>query len=306
MVRLARRSVLSGAMGLAVGLTAGQGVPVAQAAVPAPRLPATAREGLMGFLRLFTGASGTCGFTNEGMIYAKTEGALLRPLVAYLAVLEMRTREHAPGVYRTEQKEAQVYLDPVTRAPLTAWTSTLTGETLIPVGYVSPVNVYYFDDTGSYARTLPDSRSGRWALDWRASGSDIWVTELRANSFPSSISAEEFPRAWSGPTRYSVDMLTFRGRARDFANPRLASVPSTLAMTSDTPWPLWMMMGTRPGSVIWQGFGQKYARLTDLPQTVRAPVEAAYPGFLADPWAFDNRPWGTAAQLRRLRGEGRL
>jgi hypothetical protein len=305
MVKPARRTLLGGVAGMGLGVGGAPGV-VAARAPAAALLPRTARDGLMGFLRLFTGARGGCVFTNEGVIHAKTDGDLLRPLVSYLSVLELRTREEAPGIFRTEQKEAMVYLDPVSRAPLASWTSPLTGETLIPVGYVSPVNVYHFDETGSYARELPPVRSGRWALDWRAGATDIWVTEIRANSFPSSITAEEFPRAWSGPTRHSIDILTFRAAARDFAEPRLASVPSTLAMTSDTPWPLWMMMGTRPGGVIWHGFGQKHARLSDLSDAVRAPIEAAYPGFLDDPWTFDSRPWGTAAQLRRLRAEGRL
>jgi len=269
-------------------------------------LPASPEDRLRGFMRLFAGLHGSCVFTNEGIIYGKVEGQMAKPLYGFLAVLEVRVAEVQPGIFRSEQKEALVCTDLTTRMPLKTFINPYTSERLTPVGYVSPNNVYFFDVTGSYARELPAKRSGLKQLDWRSSASDIWVTESRFNSFPSSITEEEFPRAFSGAVRYSVDILTYRAKTSDFANAKLTSVPSTLTMMSDTPWPLWLMMAKRPGGVIWHGFGQKYARMSDLPDANRRAVNAAYPGFLADPWAFSNAEWGTAAQLRRLRAEGVL
>jgi hypothetical protein len=257
-------------------------------------------------MRLFSGLSGQCVFTNEGIIYGRPEQQLPKPLYGFLAVLEVKVAEVEPGIFRTEQKEALVCTDLATRMPLKSLVNPYTGDKLIPVGYVSPSNVYFFDITGSYTRTLPAERSGLKAQDWRTSASDIWVTESRFNSFPSSITEAEFPRAYSGPVRHSVDILTYRADARDFANTALASVPSTLTMVSDTPWPLWLMMGKQRGGVIWHGFGQKYRQWSDMPTANRRAVDAAYPGFLDDPWGFPSAAWGTAAQLRRLRAEGLL
>lgn len=273
---------------------------------PASQIPAAPLDRLRGFMRLFAGVRGKCAFTNEGIIYGKSDTQMAKPLYGFLAVLEFRVTEIQPGVFRSEQKEALVCTDLKTRMPLKSMVNPYTGENLIPVGYVSPNNVYFFDITGSYSRNLPEKRSGVKEQDWRSSATDIWVTESRFNSFPSSITESEFPRAYSGPVRQSVDILTYRASVADFANTALDSVPSTLTMVSDTPWPLWLMMGKRPGGVIWHGFGQKYLSLADIPVVNRRAVDAAYPGFLDDPWGFPSAEWGTAAQLRRLRTQGLL
>lgn len=261
---------------------------------------------LHGFMRLFAGQQGSCVFTNQGIIYGRAPDELPRPLVGYVAVLQIRPQEVARDIFRTAQIEALAFLDLTTGEPLTTWRNPYTEEVVIPVGYASPENIYYFDVTGSYTRALPLERTGRFHLDWHTSDTDIWVTETRRNAFPSGITEEEFPRAYAGPVRHSVDILTYRARISDFVRETILSVPSQLAMLSDTPWPLWMMMGRRPGQVLWHGFGAKYARLSDVPLRARRVIEAAYPGFLEDPWAFDVGSWGTAAQLRRLKAGGRI
>lgn len=278
---------------------------VAAASDPDP-IPRTPADQLDGFMRLFASKRAPVVVTNEGIIYGRTPDELPRPLVGFLAVLQIRPEEIAPGVYRTTQVEALAVLDLATRAPLADWLNPYTGTREIPVGYASPENVYHFDATGSYGPTLPAARSGALRLDWRTSDTDIWVTEQRPNRFPAGITEAEFPRAWAGPVRESVDILTYRARLADFAAPNAAFTPATLAMMTDAPWPLWMMMGKRPGRVLWQGFGAKYRTLAEVPAVNRRTIDAVYPGFLDDPWKFPRADWGTAAQLRRLKRAGRI
>ena len=270
---------------------------------PGSPVPETPVDQLNGFMRLFAGRDGSSVFTNQGIIYGRAPDELPRPLVGYVSVLQIQPRQVMPNVFRTAQIEALVYLDLETGEPLTRWRNPYTDEAVIPVGYASPENIYYFDVTGSYTRALPLERSGRWHLDWHTSDTDIWVTETRRNAFPSGITEVEFPRAYAGPIRNSVDILTYRARIADFSSGR-RFVPSQLAMLSDTPWPLWMMMGRRPGQVLWHGFGGKFRQLSDVPAQARRAVETAFPGFLDDPWSFDVGSWGTAAQMRRLKAQG--
>lgn len=304
---LTRRGIGRG--GLGTGLLAawpvGAGPVAAGVADPAGAIPRDPVDQVQGFMQLFAGRSGASVFTNQGIIYGRTPDELSRPLVGYVSVLQIRPAEVAPNVFRTAQIEALVFLDLSTGEPLAAWRNPYTDEDVIPVGYASPENIYYFDVTGSYTRALPLERSGRWHLDWHVSDTDIWVTETRRNSFPSGITQEEFPRAYAGPIRHSVDILTYRARIGDFLS-GAAYIPSQLAMLSDTPWPLWMMMGRRPGHVLWQGFGGKFNALSDIPVEARRAIEATYPGFLSDPWRFEAAEYGTAAQLRRLKVEGRI
>jgi Protein of unknown function (DUF1838) len=267
-------------------------------------LPATPEAGLTGFIRMFAGLTGSSVFSNEGLIYGKVEGELPRPLFGFVSVIEIRAKEIEPGLWRSEQKEAMACLDMVTRMPVKTIRNPYTDRQNFALGYVSPVNVYFFDKTGSGFRDKP--KPGQTSRLWRSSATDIWVTESRYNHFPASISEAEFPRSYAGPVRHSVDILTYRAKAADFADPRLASVPGTLTMLSDTPWPLWMEMGKRSGSAFYHGSGQKYRRFADMGDITRRAIDAAYPGFLDDPWAYPSEQWGTAAQMRRLRAEGKI
>jgi len=271
---------------------------------PAALLPTSSYDSLTGFIRMFAGLTGSSVFANEGLIYGKVEGQLPKPLFGFVSVIEVRARQVAPGMWRSEQKEAMTCLDMTTRMPLRSFRNPYTNEDNVVLGYVSPVNVYFFDGSGSGFRGPP--KPGQTSRLWRSSATDVWVTESRYNEFPSSITEAEFPRSYAGPIRHSVDILTYRARAADFADARQTSVPGTLTMVSDTPWPLWMMMGKRGGSAIYHGSGQKYRSLADLAPITRRAIEAAYPTWLADPWNFASEPWGTAAQMRRLRAAGRM
>lgn len=255
-------------------------------------------------MRLFANPQGSCVTTLEGLIYGRPPGKLPRKLVGFLSVVQIRVEQPEPGLYRSTQIEAMTWLDLATRKPLGPWLNPYTGSTEIPVGFASPRNIYHFDTTGSYGAKLPPVRSGRLDLDWRTTGEDIWVTETRPNSFPSGITEAEFPRAYVSPTRESVDILTYRASQTDFRRPGFVS--GQLNMLSDTPWPLWMMMGRRPGGGLWQGFGTKYRTLADVPAVNREIIDMAYPGFLLDPWKFPAAEWGTAAQLRRLKAQGKI
>lgn len=299
-VEIDRRGLIGGGAALAALSVSAP----ASARDPAGLLPTTPEAGLTGFMRMFAGLTGSSVFANEGLIYGKVEGELPRPLFGFVSVVEVRAKEIEPDVWRSEQKEAATFLDMTTRMPIKTFRNPYTDEDNFVLGYVSPVNVYFFDRTGSGFRDRP--KPGQTSRLWRSSATDIWVTESRFNHFPSSITEAEFPKSYAGLIRHSVDILTYRAHAADFTNRRLPSVPGTLTMVSDTPWPLWMLMGKRGGSAIYHGSGQKYRRFAELPDITRRAVDMAYPGFLADPWGYPSEQWGTAAQMRRLRAEGKL
>jgi Protein of unknown function (DUF1838) len=258
------------------------------------------------FVRMFATTGGEICATCEGLIYGHEPGQVAERLIGWRSVLIIRVEQIARGKFRSEQREAMTYADLLTGKPLTQFVSPYTGETLIPVGYVSPHNRYVFDVDGAYQ--LADAAQPRRSPqpDWRTDDEDVWVTESRYNVFPSAISEAEFPRAYSGPVRKSVDVLTYRASANDFANEAFASVPAHITLMTDAPWPLWMMRGRAPGGVLWQGFGRKYASLSAVPAAMAAATEAVFPGFMRDPWAFPEFEYGTAAQLRRLRAAGKI
>lgn len=152
---------------------------------------------------------------------------------------------------------------------------------------------------------MPKVRSGELEHQWRFGGTTLWVTEGRQNRFPTRIAEAEFPRAYTGPFRESVDILSYQARRADVADERLF-LPTTVHMTTVGPWPHWLLMGRSPGQVLWTGDGEKYRIMADVPEAVRAACERHYPGFVADPFGLDPTRYSVAATMRRLRAAGRL
>lgn len=300
---LGRRSLLALFGGGAIA-TAASGRALAQSP---PRLawPDSAAM-LRDFMRLRATRAGEICIGIEGLIYARPPEDLMRPLCGFRSAVTMRVTETAPAVYKAEQRESTHYSDLETGDVLRTFKNPLTGETVTAIGFCSPTNVFYVDATGTYLRDLPEKREGKIALDWRLTDSSVRVTEARYNRFPSSITEEEFPRAYTGPYRDSVDVITYESSDVDFANRDIDAVPADVHMISDTPWQFWLMMGRRPGHVVWNGYGRKYKNFAAFPVRFRETVEAYSPGFLADPWNFPVERYGTAAQMRKLKSDGKL
>ena len=278
---------------------------LAASALPSLAKAATASDPLRDFMRMHSTLAGGAVWTMEGTIQGAMPGETARPLVGFHSLVEVRVAEIEPGVFRTEQREATWLSDRTTGALIDSFANPYTGESNVPFGYVTLTNVYFFDKTGSYQRELPAVRNGAMHQDWGRGGTTIWVSEGRQNVFPSGIDEAEFPRAYAGPNRVSVDILTYHAHLADFVR-ATPSVPVTIHMTTNGPWPFWMMMGRRAGTVIWTGHGEKYARLSDVPKPLLAACEQVYPGFVRDPFAFPQRDFGTGATMRRLRAAGRI
>lgn len=299
---LDRRALLaSGAVGAA--FAAASPAYARRSDVPVAKLPlgTQARH----FVRMHSSIAGEAILTNEGIIYGRMPGELPKRLFGFRSLLAVRGSEIAPDVFRIKQREAMHYHDLESGAPLGNFLNPYTNEQLISVGYVSPLNTYFFDRTGSYARTLPESRDGSLKLDWRTGNRRVVVTESRFNSFPAGITESEFPHAYAGPERLSVDILTYEAAATDLAGVA-PFVDSSLHMTSDGPWPYWLMMGRRPGGALWVGNGWKYRTMSRAPNEIKLTTEQVYPNFVSDPWSFSQTEFGTAAQLRRLRAAGKI
>ncbi len=297
------RRTLIGSTAAAIALA-----PAVRAAAPPTRTGALAVppvDPLSGFMRLHSASSGTSLTTLEGVLHGAMPGETARPLVRFHSLVVIHVSEPLTGVFRTQQREATWFTALGDDTLLTAFANPYTQETVTPFGYVSPTNVYWFTPNGTYQRDLPPVREGARDDVWMHGGKTLWVSETRRNVFPSGIDEGLYPRAYNGPNRVSADVLTYQAAIADFAR-NTPWVPATVHMTTNGPWPLWLMMGRRAGGVIWTGHGEKYAAMSDIPAALRSQCDAVYPGFTANPDVFPERDFGTAATMTRLRAAGKL
>lgn len=304
-----RRSILtaiaSGATAAGAVSAIGGAALAGQFQPPAKGEPVKMGDKLRVFMRMLAMPNGTSVTTVEGMLYGVMLGGLPRPLIEFHSLVEIRVSEPKSGLFLAAQREA-TWLGSGTADDIESpFENPYTGKTVVPFGYVTPVNQYWFDQTGAYQSELPESRSRASERKWQEGGDTLWVTEERQNKFPSRIDESEFPSAFTGSFRESVDILTYQARRGDFLG-HARFVPATVHMTSVSPWPHWLLMGRAPGHVLWSGHGEKYSRMVDVPDSVRTSCELFYPGFVSDPFGLDSATFGVAATMRRLRAAGRL
>jgi hypothetical protein len=168
------------------------------------------------------------------------------------------------------------YGDPVTNAPLEAWTNPFNGETGTPP-HVKSLALQSVQPGGKLV--LAGEEGNRSYFDGRiadhtVSGDTLWLTE----NFVGRGRAEVGRTA---PT--SSSLSTFTAKIADVENGDLDFVPCYLNYQSLGSWPAWMKMGDRPGMLSWQTWGHKVKGPADGPKALQEWIEARYPGFLADP-----------------------
>lgn len=240
----------------------------------------------------------------EGRVYGKAPEDVIRPLFGFTSVLRVRYDAMGGDAVRFSQRESAHYTSLETGEPAGEFYNPYTDRTNIAVGYVSPLFTYELRPQGTWS-TRSSKQIGYLDPAIKQDMTHVWTTEYRANEFPASIDADEFPNAFRTRIRKSADVATYRVRTPDLRSSK-AFVPATTDVIADTPWPLWMFMGARPGNVIWIGHGAKVLTLQDLPGDMCRRVEMVHPGFLNDPWELDASRYSTAYQMRALRAAGRI
>lgn len=269
----------------------------------------TLNDRLRAIVRLRGHENGGCWLWFGGTVFGRPPNEALQPLFGFHSVLWMTYAPDEDGGYVFRQRESCHFTDLQTGAPGERFDNPYTGQDNPMIGYVSPIFAFrfYADGTAPFGKGKTPLRESRLCPDLQDGGGDLWTTEWRSNEFMTAPRNEEFPGATpGGRSRKSVDLATYRAPAKDLLDDGQVFVPAQLTFIADIPWIQWMFMGDREGHMVWSGTGLKTDTRSDLPETLRASVEQEHPGFLDDPFGMDATPFGTIAQMRRLKEEGKL
>jgi Protein of unknown function (DUF1838) len=104
-------------------------------------------------------------------------------------------------------------------------------------------------------------------LDWSFARDMVWLHAETA-----------YPPGMAPPRAQRRSMFA---PVKDFANRRLASLPTVFTATVFNPWPKWMEMTGQPGHVVWHASGVKLRSVEDLPAEYKKRVEQEYPKLLS-------------------------
>lgn len=214
----------------------------------------------------------------------------IRPIVNVESLILRRTERVGELAWNVIDWEASYYRHVDTGEVITGEiTNPVTGERVQPRPYVEgPVRFRFTDQEPRIigSRDVMPKTGKPFNYPWRIVAGDIWFTKSNYIQTTNWLDPNDFPRASSGPKAVVATHSSLRARLADVENPRFNSVPVDFAYTATSGWLPWMMMGQRPGHVVWAETGKKLFSLDEAPPEQLATLRQFHPQWFGRP-----EPW---------------
>jgi Protein of unknown function (DUF1838) len=225
-----------------------------------------------------------------GRLDLAVPGEPVRPIVNVESLILRRTERVSELAWNVIDWEASYYRDIETGAIVTgSITNPVTGEAVKPLPYVEgPVRFRFTDQEPRIvgSRDVMPKTGKPFNYPWRVVAGDLTFTKSNYIEVPNWLQPEQFPRESAGPKLVVATHSTLRSSAADVMNPRVASARVDFAYTATSGWLPWMMMGQRPGHVIWAEAGKKLFSLDEAPPEQVAALRQLHPQWFGRP-----EPW---------------
>ena len=230
----------------------------------------------------------------RGIVLGVKPGEAAKELCGFEAFLATRLVPQEDGTIRRLNREVIYYTNPRTGELIHTWTNPWTGEETNvvqvandPFNYtisewliLAPEDFKSADPEKAKPRKLP------LIFPWQEFGPRMISLSTDMHLYyPNSLDPAKFVRESSGPMVQVSEMMRYNVSRDDLENADLTSVHYTGTWARITPWLPWMLMGTEPGHVVYNGSmcssdttdiisapALQYAKETH-PQFLEAPTE---------------------------------
>ena len=137
-------------------------------------------------------------------------------------------------------------------------------------------------------------------IEWRTAGPFSWLRRQLHVDVPHPLDLQRWRLESSGTRNRSGSFSTTCVQNRDLQNPLLSTVPGSFEYQAIFGWLPWMLMGQRPGHLVWRAHGLKLPSIEMLDATVRRGFEAVFPALLAtrEPWSDSTSLWDDYQRVR--------
>ena len=184
--------------------------------------------------------------------------------------------------FRQVSREMLFYQDPTTGQIIDEWQNPWSGETVQVLHIANdPVNFR--------APIFPLKADGKpFETDLQVMGDHWWGTTTVPLFYRNPLGGDF--QDYVGGTYHAVEMFNFFGRLSDLTDPKTHSADVNVAWARISDWLPWMKMRGRAGQLYFNGAGRKLDRYAELPEGMRAAIEARGPVFKEPPPVDDQRP----------------
>ena len=226
----------------------------------------------------------------RGQVMAIVDGEAVRVLCGFEGFAVSRLVKLEDGNYRRLNREVILYTDAYTGAVLDQWTNPWSGE-VVDVVHVGNDPFNY--NIATYMVTQPEDIGGEkptepvkipLVLPWRKVDEETLVLETDMHLYyPNALRPEEWPRESSGPMVQVSEMFRYFVPIEELENPSLTTVSWHGTWNRITPWLPWMLLGDKPGHILYVGVMSSADSFDEVSPGVLAYVKKHFPDFLAAP-----------------------
>jgi hypothetical protein len=226
-----------------------------------------------------------------GVICGVRPGEAVRPLMRFEVFSTIRVLRQSDGSYQRMTKETILYADPDTGAMLDEWDNPYTGERVrvvdvandpynwIIASTVQPPAMPGLVTTG---QAVPGGKP--YLMNWTEFGADTLVLTFDGHAYyPNKLDPAKWPRESAGPKIQTSELFRYFVSRADLENPSMTHVPSNGSWVRVQPWLPWMLMGTAPGHVMYDGVFRRFRTLDYFPAPVLERIRTRYPQYMTAP-----------------------
>ncbi len=226
-----------------------------------------------------------------GVVTGVRPGEALRVLFNFEVFSTIRVLRQADGSYQRMTKETIFYTDPKTGAVLDEWDNPYTGERVKvvdvhndPYNWViaSTVQPPAMPGLISTGQAVPGGKP--YLLDWSTLGPDTVVLIRDGHGwYPNRLDPAHWPRESSGPMIQSSELFRYFISRKDLEDPTKTFLPANGSWVRVQPWLPWMLMGTTPGHVMYDGIFAANYTPDFIPAPVLERIRTKYPSYMTAP-----------------------
>lgn len=234
-------------------------------------------DNLRAFMKARASLDGADTFTwFAGNVHAWIPGEPARHLFGFEGTNVARAVE-VEGGFDLLSREAVFYLDPETREILDRWHNPFSDADVSVVHvWNDPVNL----------PMRADGPRGPFRAPVTRIGDDLFFNVDVFLAYPSPLSRAEYPDESQDDLYQAAELFQFFCKIGDIEDDAVVSAPTQVSWTRLGPWLPWMRMGARPGQLVYHCRGAKLASFDELPERIRAAVDAHDPTYRSAPTEF--------------------
>jgi hypothetical protein len=233
---------------------------------------------LQRFMKVYASLeAGTLWYWYSGIVEMAVQDGPIVPLIGIDTLIRRDVSLNADGTFTVMSTEANYFRGLDDARPVDEIANPVTGRTVQPLHFSEARRRNVWSEQALLPRKTGVIET---SVAWREAGAYSWLNRTLHADAPHPLDIREWPLEASGMRNRTGSFSTHCALTRDIADPALPSAPCSFNYEAIFGWFPWLLMGQRPGQLLWRAQGMKIPALDQMPEASRAGFEQTFPAIL--------------------------